>query len=491
MELPQEFNWIDYFILNPDVAGWRAFSFNHKCAIRHYLKLGCNQNRNFKLDDSHSFYQMKWVNHMFSNKKIDIKSFKLDDKITLAKEFMLNKNTQPIPFYLIVTDKRDINLDENNKIILKSTLSLEFSDGRSKQLMREDFPLYLKNIRPKLTIFDFSSEWNIDDLNTIIREIDSPYCIIMGKKDNIDIYKDIIKNAKFVVSEEEVVEELIDILFDCLIVKNMPSREYMENYLKSMKFNLSGEKNYITEYVDLLRNYDILSDNDNDNAVKIRLQFPFKNGGFMINTEKLSIPSWRESVQKFSENNIIIDFCKANTNVSGIKSLYLPCLYHEKSKWSHPRTYEYDVGFVGTLSLKRRKILDVLKKRGLSVKEISKFGEERDIEISKCKIIVNIHFNDNHKIFEYFRCSRLVFNKIPIVSEISLDSNELNINEEVLKYVSFAEYDNLVDKCVEILNNYENYTKTLYNNFSYERLKEYSQKSLSDFKNKIIKYTKI
>jgi len=90
----------------------------------------------------------------------------------------------------------------------------------------------------------------------------------------------------------------------------------------------------------------------------------------------------------------------------------------------------YDVGFCGGLSERRRQILDECKRHNLNVHIITITGEERDKELAKCKILINIHYATDYNIFEIARCEPWLSIGVPVVSEHSLDNDSRCINVE-------------------------------------------------------------
>lgn len=54
----------------------------------------------------------------------------------------------------------------------------------------------------------------------------------------------------------------------------------------------------------------------------------------------------------------------------------------------------YDIGFTGSLSQRRKEILDYLGRRGISVVFKEVFGKELNRFINQCKIFLNIHFTE-------------------------------------------------------------------------------------------------
>lgn len=108
---------------------------------------------------------------------------------------------------------------------------------------------------------------------------------------------------------------------------------------------------------------------------------------------------------------------------------------------------DIDICFYGSQNERRNKILDELKANGLVVASFIGYGGFRDKLIARSKIVLNMHFYDS-AIHEIFRTSHLFSNKKAVVSECGKD-----INIESLFYSSggFVEYDRLVDRCMELL----------------------------------------
>lgn len=112
--------------------------------------------------------------------------------------------------------------------------------------------------------------------------------------------------------------------------------------------------------------------------------------------------------------------------------------------YNEDNTYIYDVAFVGWIQERRQKILDLLRAENIKVNILNQhFLEDRDKEIAKSKILLNVHFQEHYKIFEMIRCFPwLDTNKI-VVSENSLDNDDRAIN---------VPYENIVETIKSILN---------------------------------------
>ncbi len=97
---------------------------------------------------------------------------------------------------------------------------------------------------------------------------------------------------------------------------------------------------------------------------------------------------------------------------------YCPVLVNRIPK----RTRIYDVVFFGSVNDRRRKILDGLREKSLSVLEVpfGVYGKERDEFIAQANLCINIHYYES-AIFESVRCSYLAMNGVHVLSERSVD----------------------------------------------------------------------
>ena len=100
------------------------------------------------------------------------------------------------------------------------------------------------------------------------------------------------------------------------------------------------------------------------------------------------------------------------------------------------------------LSERRYAVLRDLHDRGLRVKWLSGvLGASRDAWIARSKIVLNVHYWEA-KIFEIARVSYLLANRRAVVSERGADPT---LERDLESGVAFADYDELVDRCVELL----------------------------------------
>jgi beta-1,4-mannosyl-glycoprotein beta-1,4-N-acetylglucosaminyltransferase len=129
-------------------------------------------------------------------------------------------------------------------------------------------------------------------------------------------------------------------------------------------------------------------------------------------------------------------------------------------KINHGRK-EYDFGIMCSGSVpttdpnkltppRRKKVVKYLLDQGFTVHIISGWGKERDIELSKCKTILNIHGQHGEHpstIFEHIRCNRLLYANYSVLSETCelLDPEFINKNR-TLKCIPYESFFKLTKK---------------------------------------------
>ena len=246
-----------------------------------------------------------------------------------------------------------------------------------------------------------------------------------------------------------------------------PIKQYIENLnilFTDYNILLSCDKQYILNInpVKITFIYEIFDDN-------ILTQLPNCHFSY-LNTEPLNIPIRLKSVldilRKYKFN--YYDYSKSNikllteNNVNTDTSIYLPYVCNNDelitlTKLNKDTNKIYDFGLIvgagGDVTERRKPIVEFLIKNEFSVNIISGWCIKRDIELAKCKIILNLHgfFTIPSNIFEHIRCDRLLMAGFKILSEQSLylDSDFKNKfpNLTLIKYTDFFDYD-IISKIV-------------------------------------------
>lgn len=145
-----------------------------------------------------------------------------------------------------------------------------------------------------------------------------------------------------------------------------------------------------------------------------------------INTEQLSVPSKLEEYKLYIKPNIqIYDYSLQNIKISGLGE-YLPyrenLMETKKLKDFLSQEKNYDFAVIGTFSEHRKTIMNLLGSKGIKIYFVSGWGDARDKEVGKCKALLNIHFNEEYKLYEPIRCERWRFAGMPIYSEVCIDA---------------------------------------------------------------------
>ncbi|MBI2307765.1 MAG: methyltransferase domain-containing protein [Rhodocyclales bacterium] len=114
-----------------------------------------------------------------------------------------------------------------------------------------------------------------------------------------------------------------------------------------------------------------------------------------------------------------------------------------------PREEEdIDVLFYGCINERRKKILEGLIERGLRIEFLSGvYREPRDHLIARAKVVLNLHYYDAN-VFEIVRVSYLLANEKAVVAECG---DTTDIDEDMRDAVRGVPYEQLVDACVELV----------------------------------------
>lgn len=259
------------------------------------------------------------------------------------------------------------------------------------------------------------------------------------------------------------------------------------------------ETKMIQQYIDNLNNIYIdyciyLTNNKNNILTEIPSKITFvyeivdttifkhiPNAEFsLLNTEPLNIPFRLQNIKTIQEvydGLGYYDYSKSNLHIlieHGIDfkyNIYLPymCSSEELSHLRniHNRTEQvFDFGIIKTLggdiSPRRQKIVNFLKNNNFSVNIIEGWGDDRDNELAKCKLVLNIHGNICYhisEIFEHIRCDRLLESGFNILSEncnnLSIDFIQKYPNLRLIDYGEFFNIGKIVDCYNNTLSNKE------------------------------------
>ena len=174
---------------------------------------------------------------------------------------------------------------------------------------------------------------------------------------------------------------------------------------------------------------------------------------YYYNIEQLTRQSELETIQKLWAKGHIVevwDYSSVNCQIltaNNILNRHVPFtptpkrIEFYKELLLQPKIY--DVGFCGASSPRRDVVLKGLRDAGLNVLALhNAWGEERDRQLARSKVIVNIHYQNDYKVFETSRCGHWLAVGHPVVSEESLDSDPRAIT---------VPYDKLVETTIQVL----------------------------------------
>ena len=259
------------------------------------------------------------------------------------------------------------------------------------------------------------------------------------------------------------------------------------------------ETKMIKQYIDNLNNiypehYIYLTNNKdaliNDKPHKITFVYEIfdtnifeclPNTGFsLLNTEPLNIPYRLQSIKNIQNLHHGIgyfDYSESNLHIlneNGIDfkyKTYLPYICGstellQLQKINKNTQKVFDFGIIKTLggeiSPRRQKIVDFLTEQHFSINVIEGWTDDRDNELAKCKLILNIHGNLYHEtsmIFEHIRCDRLLAAGFNILSEgcnrLSIDFIQKYPNLKLIDYDEFFNVGKIIDCYNNILSNKE------------------------------------
>jgi|LakMenEpi03Aug12_release.lakeMendotaPanAssembly.Ray.scaffolds.fasta_scaffold154392_2 hypothetical protein len=202
---------------------------------------------------------------------------------------------------------------------------------------------------------------------------------------------------------------------------------------------------------------------------------------YLLNTEQLSVEHKKNAINNIPSYVNIIDYNYSNIKYyNQIYNIYvLPYQINFNEIYNYDKTK--DVCIISSSSSHRENIIKrLLNEYNINVTVISGWDRQRDKELFKYKILLNISYfsHDTCKVLETLRCDRCIYNKMIVVSDMKDDINSYYLKEHII----FSKYENIPIVVKYILDNYDFYYNNLFKNFSFDLI----DKRLNDISKNII-----
>lgn len=94
------------------------------------------------------------------------------------------------------------------------------------------------------------------------------------------------------------------------------------------------------------------------------------------------------------------------------------------------------------------------------------FNDNRRELLKSTKILINIHCGENYRISELFRIHEALSHKVIIISQNNYNNDLILLKD----YIIFVDDNEIENKCIDILNNYDKYYELYFNNFNLNKL---------------------
>ena len=259
--------------------------------------------------------------------------------------------------------------------------------------------------------------------------------IFLGNKSNYRFFEDYINSIEYYLKQYNIQYNIV-----------------LEDKFINFEFNDNNYYFFIQNTLDLLPNNNIIKKS------------------FIINTEQLSKDDELNKIKGYiNQEYKIIDYSLGNIKlINNANSIYIPYLVNPNETKNLQKINE--ITMMEPNSDKRKDYFNYVKSlNSIPINTVSGWKDERDNNLFKYKILLNIHHADNYNIFESMRCDRCVFNKMIVLSEKSLD---VSIPDDIKQFiVEFKNKDELGNIINSINTNFDNYYNNIFKNFNLESIK--------------------
>lgn len=171
--------------------------------------------------------------------------------------------------------------------------------------------------------------------------------------------------------------------------------------------------------------------------------------------------------------------------------------FYKKLVYISPALYEYDLKnysykcrtnnilttFINTNEPRRRILLDKITSANLNHKNVNNCFDKNQLQqlYLNTKILINIHQTNEHHTFEELRCLPALLSGVIVISESSPLNNLIPYNELII----WSSYDDIIETCIKVMNNYDEYYSNIFNNKNKEILSGLHQNNINFFTTKL------
>jgi len=232
------------------------------------------------------------------------------------------------------------------------------------------------------------------------------------------------------------------------------------NNLKTIKININYEHTLVKKGA----NYGVI---ESEKAlVEGKIKIKDRNENYLVRIIHYT---------SLSNSDIIIDY-----SIPNIYNIEISEYFEDLSKkliYISPTIYDIDISntnrkidvlttFIDINQPRRKALYDNLNDN-FNYKNVNNCFDKKDLKniYQNTKILINIHQTDHHHTFEELRVLPALLNGIIIISEDSPLKEMVPYN----KYIIWTDYDNIIEKTKDILDNYDKYYNDIFNeNFKIE-----------------------
>lgn len=183
----------------------------------------------------------------------------------------------------------------------------------------------------------------------------------------------------------------------------------------------------------------------------------FPSSIYVLNTEHLSRRSVRLNLLRSYPGAKLLDYSPANARLIQHSDQFagvVPCCVPQPEQ-QPLKTHEVCMIYPGP-SKRRLAVVDRLRNLGVAVTMVRGWGAKRDALVWKHKVLLNVSYREDYRIFESKRCHRCIANGMLVVSDRKEEQGD-----EYYSRVLFSDYDKLPELVMQVLANYPRYYQQL------------------------------